>query len=476
LFSILIVPVLAFVDDPTTATRIALIFSAALFLYASLFLIRDLELPGKYSFFGAIAVCLLASRWAGHVLSADLLLSGLYILGVAVLMRAYARQSTKIALIAGLILGLCYLAKPPGLLFAIGALLGSGVLFVLVTKELRYRTAMRIASTGILGVMIVSIPWMVVLSDHYGEPTWTKAGKNVEWAHGGSDKNWGWFQVPKEGRIAGWEDPSEIESRPVSPRTIAPPSKPENPKAGFIRHIAGNVTILSRQMISPAWFALIVSVVLAAVLHPGGRPRFLKDPWRMGAIFGVIVTVPYVFTWTSDERHFIVCYPLFLICALGLLAWADRRNLLEWTELGRYFRKAPAYFLLVVFAVGLWIPTLKAAYQRIGGVPPHSYAVARVIAEALSDRFGEVGPVACVSEKKGDLCLYTALHLEKPYYGRENTTDNIDFLQTHGAQIVISDRLLDDERLIYLDAVNETARSLDPDAEKIFVFGLTPGS
>jgi len=83
-----------------------------------------------------------------------------------------------------------------------------------------FRTAVYMIGRSAAGMMLLVLPWAMVLSLHYGEPTFSTSAAlnhalvgphNPDWLHPSSAV----YNVPEAGRITTWEDPTLLRNHPL---------------------------------------------------------------------------------------------------------------------------------------------------------------------------------------------------------------------------------------------------------------------
>jgi len=456
LFSILIIPAVYFSEEPAVAGWAGVFISGVIFITASIDFFRVCGHQEKYVWFGAITVALFAPGQAAQIISPDLLLSGLFIWGCSCLIRSYKYESVYWAVVAGLIFGLCYLSKTPGLLFGIGAIAVMGVTLGLLTREVAWHNVRRNTIKAGLGLGVIAIPWMISLSAHYGEFTWTTVAKSAYemTADGEQHENLIRFHVPRQGRVTSWENPTEIDSATKAP--LVNGSSPVVDR-GIVRALIifkTNYGLITRFLISPGWFSLVLAGLLAVFLHRGA-PQFLSAPWRIGALLAAVIIAPYLVTYAKHMRYFVACFPLLLGCTLGLLNWSEQHHLLSWTSDTKFISKVPVFLLLAVFAGILWIPSASEVLWVVQRDNSQAqYALGRRIARELVQQGISVQSMAAVGQY-GRIGLYTAFHLGVPHYGHEEGADNVEFLQEEGVDILLSTKRFETSELhlVYIPTV-----------------------
>ena len=77
------------------------------------------------------------------------------------------------AVSAGLLFGLAYLAKTPGLPLSIGFMLALGLVDILLQNGTAFRPVAKQFSIAFVAMLVIVAPWVTTLSIHYGKLTWT---------------------------------------------------------------------------------------------------------------------------------------------------------------------------------------------------------------------------------------------------------------------------------------------------------------
>ena len=123
-------------SDPAEVTRAGTILGAIVFQLDSLSLYRNIQLDFKWHILAVFATALVAVNWgAFSPPTPDLLIAGLLLTGHSTFQRALRCGVLAPALFAGILFGLSYLAKTPGLLFSLGIMVSLSVLVGLVQKR-----------------------------------------------------------------------------------------------------------------------------------------------------------------------------------------------------------------------------------------------------------------------------------------------------------------------------------------------------
>jgi len=438
LFSLLMAPFLSLGLEPTVLVCFTVYSIGGLFVLSSVLFFATAQLPRKYQVIGGIGTAAFAVIFATPMISPDFLLSAFILLGYSALLAALRGDSIPTAMLAGLLFGLAYLSKAAGIVIGVGIILGIPILLYLL-NELKFRSAVRIGLPALLGLLMVAIPWVVALSAHYGEFTWsTAASRSQLLASGTRHQNFTVFHVPRDGRITSWEDPTEIEYAEKANSAQAQHQSPDTASLALgFRVISINTKKIAKIFVGSLWFAVSIGGLLALLLHAGPIPRFLDAPWRLGFIGGAIIVMTYALSYAGPQRYFIACFPLFLASTLGLVAWAERGGLFDWSVVRSAPRLSMRIPILLVFVALIFTPVMKELeWKRSKTASPTAYTVARMLARELEqDRLS--GPVADIGNHR--LGLFTAFHLGMPYFGAEMDASNIDFLRQSGARVLIVD-------------------------------------
>ena len=123
-------------SDPAEVIRGGTILGAIVFQLGSLSLYRNIQLDFKWHILAVFATALVAVNWgAFSPPTPDLLIAGLLLAGYSTFQRALRCSALAPALFAGILFGLSYLAKTPGLLFSLGIMVSLSVLVGLVQKR-----------------------------------------------------------------------------------------------------------------------------------------------------------------------------------------------------------------------------------------------------------------------------------------------------------------------------------------------------
>jgi hypothetical protein len=201
LLSWLMVPwLLVFPDDPVLAAHAAMACSAVVFLFGSYSLLRAMKLPYEAVVCGTWLTALISATWSARVITPDLLMDGIFCYGISRLLEG------KWTLGSGLILGAAYLTKHIALPLTV---------LVAVVLAVVYRPRLRAAGCFVAGLMLMALPWIGLVSYHYGHPTFSTIGPIQHALMGPPDRfrdhpDHRHFYKPEPGRVTVLEDRANL--------------------------------------------------------------------------------------------------------------------------------------------------------------------------------------------------------------------------------------------------------------------------
>jgi hypothetical protein len=148
-------------------------------------------------FLAVLTTALFTVDWSIHAITPDLLMGGLLLLALSKTI-----ETSSNAAIAGFFYGLAYLAKAVALPISVGLNCRCPCLHDWPTCQVRNQGRWL---EFFLGAALVALPWILLLSLHYGTPTFSTAGSinHAIVAPGGPVPNWfiRSFHVPSPGRL-----------------------------------------------------------------------------------------------------------------------------------------------------------------------------------------------------------------------------------------------------------------------------------
>ena len=305
LLSWLIVPWLLVFEDGLLAAHAAVAVSAVLFLYGTYCLLRAMRLPDSAVLAGTWMTAFLSVSWSTIVISPDLLMAGLFCLGVSRLL------SGKWDFGAGIFFATAYLAKPIGLPLSV---------LVVAALAVIYRSRLRQTTILVAGFLLVASPWVGLVSYHYGRPVFSTIGPIQHAIMGPPDKyrdhpDHRHFYKPEPGRITVLEDRTNLPYNYWSPL--------ENVAYAIhqARLIHSNAHTIVQFLKSFDWLGLgLISAIFGYLFGTPWRKSLQEEPWRLSFIPIASVALIYLPVYagglypTVDVRYWWVTFP-FLIAA-----------------------------------------------------------------------------------------------------------------------------------------------------------------
>jgi len=317
LLSWLMTPFLLAGMESFDAARVVMAASAALFLFAALLFLRLFPLTRPQFVFSGLIVALFALHRSIDLIAPDLLMAGIFLVAFALTITP-ARRSLLGWFGIGCLFGLAYLAKSVALPLSF-AVVFAYFLFRIHLGALPLMSASRIAGAIMAGIMAVAAPWIVVLSLHYGEPTFSTSGAIAHTLVGPDPVNtvhptFRSYHVPEVGRITTWEEPSRMAYTHWSPFA----------DASSFRHQVGVISRNIRQNIRAMGdfdlLGLGVVLTLCGILFCSPwRERFREETWRSAPLAIGVLLAAYASVFTGPVRYFYICYPIMLGCAFAFL-------------------------------------------------------------------------------------------------------------------------------------------------------------
>ena len=407
LLSWLMVPFLWLGVEPLLAGKLAMLISGGVFFHGSLFLVRAVGLRLIDELIVAWMLALTIPGWMSDHLTPDLLVAGLmaFALGQAMTPDWLTRRRRSVG--SGATWGLAYLAKAVALPVGV-------VVSVLLALCWRFgqaengQAAWRQLGQALGLFLLVSLPWMTVLSVKYDKPTFSTSGAIAHAIVGpGNDRPaphpfGSTIYQPEPGRVTAWEDPSQMNYDYWSPFESG-----EN-FSHQLSLIGRNVKTVFRFLaafdgvgVLLGWFGLgTLFFVFAMLAKPPWTKNWFTDRWRWAVIPLICLGGIYlpVYVMPVDQRYFYLFLPLFLVLALG----QAEKSLAK--------REIIACACALLFLVPL---ALRTPLQPDAGI------YAQDLAKRMK-KAGAVGPVvgSTFFSKEGHrIGLYVAWHLAQPWFG-----------------------------------------------------------
>ncbi|HET6427693.1 MAG TPA: hypothetical protein VFJ30_04745 [Phycisphaerae bacterium] len=169
---------------------------------------------GRWTLPAFAAALLLIAPHVGDEITPDLLLTCALSWYLVVSIRLLRAPSVRLALPVGLLGGLCFLIKPYALPFVVAHLVVTHAIgAVALYRNRAWGGVARSLSAGVAGALLISIPWITLISIQNGRVMVTSFGRS--WYSWGPLPVTGplpphRLQRPRPGRINAWENPVEI--------------------------------------------------------------------------------------------------------------------------------------------------------------------------------------------------------------------------------------------------------------------------
>lgn len=391
---------------------------------------------------GAIGAFLLAVHPSALELTdvqSDALYLALFLASAALLWRAYAAGSARLAFAAGLVAGFAYLTRPEGL----GTLVVGVALCALEVARRHWSVSLaaRVAGALVLGGVLTMAPYVAFLSARSGGLVLT-GKKSVTgvlglsavraWLSTGSPE----YQPPKPLDPLLAERPDLVRpEKGVKPFRVAPV------KRGFAKYPDALLRLgrSTRKALRPELLALLALGLWSARGRPGPRGNFFGAYAALYAfvLFGLAANSGYV-----SRRH---VFPPAALCfgyaALGVLVIADGLGRLP--RVGARLAPAARLALPLVLVAGLGLgkslrpdrmnalPELRAAWwvRDQGGLAPDQ-AVA-----AIKQRVGYYAQARFVDLRRAphEALLLPFLRRERARYVVVDESERAELLRMLGA-------------------------------------------
>jgi hypothetical protein len=437
LYSLAIAAATPLFGDPERAAVAVSIAAGALAVGALWALLRA-AFDAKVAGIGAFLLAVHPSALELADLQSDGLYLALFLASAALLWRAYAAASARVAFAAGLVAGFAYLTRPEGLgTLVVGAALAA---LEVARRHWNVSQAARFSGALLLGGVLVMSPYVAFLSARAGGLVLT-GKKSVTgvlglsavraWLTTGSPE----YQPPKP------LDPL-LAARPdlVRPEKGVKPFRVAPVKHGFSKYPDALVRLgrSTRKALRPEILALLALGLWSARGRPGPRGRFIGTYVALYAfvLFGLAANSGYV-----SRRHVLPPAALtFGYAALGVAALADGLGRLP----GLGARLAPsarlALPLVLVAGLGLGkalrpdrlnaLPELHAAewVREQGGLAPDQ-AVA-----AIKQRVGYYANARFVDLRRAphEALLLAFLRRERARYVVVDESERAELLRMLG--------------------------------------------
>ena len=474
LLSWLMVPLLKAGVAPLVAARVVMAVSGVVFLCGAMAVFRAFRLPRAALLTGAWMAMGWSVFWSVRHITPDLLMAGLVALAVSATVEAVLAPCRRLgvavsspsaseeaatasrrhgsvarrAIAAGMWWGLAYLAKAVALPLAVLTTAGLALFALSGRGELRREIARRLGFVW-LCTALVALPWIGVLSLHYGKFTFSTTGP-IAHALAGSGEQARYHPAmvtlhqPDAGRVTQWEEPSRMAYVHWSPfasgenfrHQLAVVAKNAATLVDWlwgVRWLSGADDPRGAARMLPGFDLLglsLAGVVGGAVVLFTHRRRSTRVRWSWAAVPVLCLGGLYLpfFVMAEDNRYFHAALPFVWVLVIGAWGWASRQHW-EWAK-----RIRPTVFRVVDWA--FLVPPVLWLAMAMFGIPNAASHAAQELAAQLKAG-GLRGPVAGSGLLPGGRAgLYTAFVLGERWLGDDPQAGPAEFL-AGGARMVV---------------------------------------
>jgi hypothetical protein len=422
LLSWLMAPLLALKADPIVTARAAMLISAIVFQIGAMRIYHVMLKRRTDVVLASLITIAFTVVWSTVLIEPDLLMSGLVLVGMShTLGRDSAVRGSDFW--AGLFYGLAYLAKSVALPISIALIITLHGLCILAGDR-PARAGIQAAIRTFLTLIMTAAPWILILSYHYGFPTFSTSAPISHAIVGPSALThpimYRSFGVPEPGRITSWEEPELSLYKLWSPLDSAAAFKHQ------LRLMWHNLLLISAVLRSNDLIGFGASAAVLGLIFARGRLCYEK--WRFSAPAIAVMVGVFLPVFAEDDRYYIACYPLLLSASFGFVS-----DLFGPDPVGR--RQAwsiPARTLAIIVVSGSFglavAHPLKAALK---GFTSPEYVLAQHFAAILERSPG--APLASVGPPRGVAipALYTAYLTNRAYYGNRIDDPSLDELPSN---------------------------------------------
>jgi hypothetical protein len=374
-----------------------------------LFLLSRLGLPKIAVALGAWSMAFASPAWSVATITPDLLSAGIICFALGVIFSNQWLQKKRWQCLAGGIWALAYYAKAISLPLSLFCCVGLGV-WRMIRERLMPGTAIRGVALTLSIVIVLTAPWVALLSTKYHRLTISTAARAAralvcpKEQRSQADHDWRFGEhVPEAGRI------SFMESFDVPP-AWSPLGSFQNAKHQF-RLIFENAFTISEIVKGFDFLSLGVTSSLVAfillvfhrTLRASQEQKWLYSLLPMFGLCGIYWT-----TYCNDPRFYWVLLPLLLATSFGLAGWATRQAGLA--RLAQY-----AIYLLV--AASFILPPARYASHIISHRSEETEAIPNRDMARRLQAAGLAGPIASSTEELWRAGFYVAFFLNQPWYG-----------------------------------------------------------
>ncbi|HUT61493.1 MAG TPA: hypothetical protein VNA25_26900 [Phycisphaerae bacterium] len=213
MLSWLLVPLIWLGVDPILAARLLGVLFGLAFAVGVVAMTRGLG-GGRLALLAFVAALLLALRTVAAEITPDFLLAVGLTWYFVLASDLAAAPTARRAFFAGLVGGACYLVKAYAFTFVAAHLVMTFALRgLLLRKASRAPGGLKAFAAAVVGLLVLSAPWIAVVSAQEGALTVSVTARRAPHAWGPLPRNTHWptysLQRPREGRLSVWENPAE---------------------------------------------------------------------------------------------------------------------------------------------------------------------------------------------------------------------------------------------------------------------------
>jgi len=397
-------------DRGLGAMRIAMGFSAVLFVAASVRLFFVFHLSRTQIVAAMAATSLCAIFWAVNQITPDLLMSGLFLFGLGVTLLP--SSSPRMHFAGGIFYGMAYLAKSVALPLSIVVILVIfGLRLLLRTQPARQ--TLGAAGLTLCGILAVAVPWIVIISIQHGAPVFSTSGPIAHVLVGpgeldGTHPLFRDFDVPPAERLTSWEDPATLAYDYWSPLENGEMRRHQTEV--FLR----NILLILAFLRGTDELGLGLAACIAGFLfHQPWRNSFKKEPWRYSLLVLVCVCGIYAPVFANESRYYVLCYPLLLACALAFFGQLARFAGQEGEDRFRF----PVILSIALVTASFISPVLPGVWTAVTrGSPTPEFHAARAFSAQLAG--APDGAIASVGENdERHIAFYVSYLADRRYHG-----------------------------------------------------------
>lgn len=426
LFIWLLAALLSFGGDPVLIGRLAMAISAIVFVGGAASVFGRIE-NRSVKLAAMVASVLLAAEAAGEAITPDLLSAGLYCYACTAMVASWRRDSVWPPFAAGCLFGISYLAK--AVFFPVSILVVTlSFAAAAYTRTMSGKTAATQCAICLSALLVVSAPWVMVLSSKYGGFTFTTISRvnSAVIAPPSVRQDYPTFSsffVPEQGRRSQWEDESVVPSlRPWSPFG-SPRSFIYSLETTLqnIPNVLADVRAYDWTGLSLIGLALFLG---RSVLH---RRSMLTSSLASFAIPTFCLLLPYLPFMTPfplDERRYFYCILPFVFASS-----LEAARIIGTGLCGRKGARATLALMLMLLVIAMASLLPKQAFRSPVTAEAGELQLGRALAPSL-EHLKLIGPIAAAGHYAREKARYLAFALDAPYNGSEDAATVKRLLQS----------------------------------------------